>query len=117
MPADGDMQLILSPEELTEVKRILQVHVPTFPVWAFGSRVTGNCRKFSDLDIAVITKEPLSLSCMADLQDAFSESDLVFKVDVVDWATTSDAFRKIIEEQKIVIQTLSTEDTEFTDKP
>jgi len=33
------------------------------------------------------------------LRDAFSESDLPFKVDVVDWAEISESFRKVIEEK------------------
>jgi type I restriction enzyme S subunit len=38
------------------------------------------------------------------LADAFAESDLPWKVDVVDWATTSESFRKIIERDKVVVQ-------------
>jgi type I restriction enzyme, S subunit len=39
----------------------------------------------------------------AALADDFSESDLPFKVDVIDWAVTSMAFRKIIEKDKVVL--------------
>ena len=97
-------QIALSQSELFEVRRILQDHVPKYTVWAFGSRVMGAARPYSDLDIVVMTTEPLSLSTMADLKEAFAESDLVFRVDVVDWATTSDSFRRIIEAEKIVLQ-------------
>jgi len=38
------------------------------------------------------------------LADDFSESDLPFKVDIVDWATTGERFRKIIEAERIVLQ-------------
>ncbi len=38
------------------------------------------------------------------LVDDFSESDLPWKVDIVDWATLSEAIRKIIERDKVVVQ-------------
>jgi type I restriction enzyme S subunit len=36
--------------------------------------------------------------------DDFSESDLPWRVDVVDWACTSASFRRIIEQNRVVIQ-------------
>jgi type I restriction enzyme, S subunit len=85
------------------VREILQRHVPHFEVWAFGSRTTGKAKPYSDLDLAIITCEPLDWRTSAALADDFSESDLPFKVDVVDWAVTSIAFRKIIENNKLVL--------------
>jgi hypothetical protein len=43
--------------------------------------------------------EPVALSTLALLKDAFSESDLSFRVDVIQWCRTSPEFRKIIEPQ------------------
>jgi type I restriction enzyme S subunit len=56
------------------------------------------------LDLAIITDKPMSLDVSASLSDAFSESDLPWKVDAVDWATTSESFRKMIERDKVVVQ-------------
>jgi type I restriction enzyme, S subunit len=92
------------PEHWLLVEAILKRHVSKEEVWAFGSRVNGTARKYSDLDLVVITNRPLSLEISAALNDDFSESDLPFKVDVVDWSTTSEAFRSIIELQKVVVQ-------------
>ena len=39
---------------------------------------------------------PDQLATSAAVQEAFSESDLPWKVDIVDWATTSQTFREII---------------------
>ena len=38
------------------------------------------------------------------LRDAFSESNIPYKVDVVDWATTDPVFRAIIEKDRIILQ-------------
>ena len=94
----------LKPEELKIVKRLLEDHVPGREVWAFGSRVHGRRLKpFSDLDLAVIGDVPLSLDAYTSLKHAFTESDLPFRVDVVDWATTAPKFRAIIEKDHIVL--------------
>lgn len=42
-------------------------------------------------------KFPLSLEHLADLQEDFSNSDLPFRVNIVEWANTTPEFRKIIE--------------------
>ena len=86
------------------VREILQKHVPQYAVWAFGSRAKWTAKLYSDLDLAVITDQPLSLETLANLSDDFSASDLPWKVDVVDWATTRAAFREIIDRDKVVVQ-------------
>lgn len=95
----------LEPRHLESVRHILQRYVPEFEVWAFGSRVHGrNLKPFSDLDLAIITDQPLSPARYAALEEAFSESDLPFKVDIVDWATTSENFRTLIEADRSIVQ-------------
>jgi hypothetical protein len=41
-------------------------------------------RKFSDLDLTIITNKPLDTQIYIDLKNAFSESDLPFKVEIID---------------------------------
>ncbi|MBF0434417.1 MAG: nucleotidyltransferase domain-containing protein [Magnetococcales bacterium] len=94
----------IRPDHLQIVRDILKKHVPGLEVWAFGSRVKGTAKRYSDLDLCVISEQPLDYRVSGDLQDDFSESDLPWKVDVVDWATTSISFRKIIEATKVVVQ-------------
>ena len=101
----GDKPVIdISAEHRQIVCAILQKHVPDREVWVFGSRVRGSAKPYSDLDLAVIGDEPLDLGVAADLADAFDESALPFKVDVVDWASTAPAFRSVIEATKVRIQ-------------
>jgi len=93
----------LRPGDLESVLRILAGHVPEREVRAFGSRVSGTARDFSDLNLAILGDEPLPATVLADLQEAFRESDLPFKVDVIDWATTQEHFRRIIEREFVVV--------------
>jgi type I restriction enzyme, S subunit len=94
----------IRPDHWEIVRSILQKHVPQYAVWAFGSRAKWTAKEYSDLDLAIITDKPLSLDISASLSDDFSESDLSYKVDVVDWATTGESFRKIIERDRVVVQ-------------
>ena len=92
------------PDHWAIVRDILRRHVPAHEVWAFGSRAKWTAKPYSDLDLAVIADQPLPLALLASLADDFSDSDLPWKVDVVDWAATKQTFRSIIERDKVAIQ-------------
>lgn len=94
----------IRPDHWEIVRKILQKHVPQYEVWAFGSRAKWTAKEYSDLDLAIIAETPLPLDLSASLSDEFSESDLPWKVDIVDWATTSESFRRIIERDRVVVQ-------------
>jgi len=94
----------IAPDHLRIVMDILRNQVPGLTVWAFGSRATGDAKPYSDLDLVIIGDTPLPLATWAALADAFSESDLPWRVDIIDWSTTSDAFRDIIARDKVVLQ-------------
>jgi len=88
----------------TTIKYILEKYVPECEVRVFGSRVTGTAKPYSDIDIAIVGKKKIRLEIKAQLKYAFEESDLPFRVDVLDWYTISDNFKRIIEEHYTVIQ-------------
>lgn len=90
--------------DLDTVKAILHAHVPGREVWAFGSRARRCAKPYSDLDLAIVGEEAISLDTLAALNEAFAESDLPWKVDVVDWARMGDAFRRIVERDRVVLQ-------------
>lgn len=100
----------LNQQDWCEVLRILKMYVPEYTVWAFGSRVTGAAKPYSDLDIAILSDKPLSLDCLATIKDAFDQSDLPIRVDVVDWAATSASFQEIIKKNYVVIQQATSSD-------
>ena len=100
-----DQPLIdISPENWQIVREILQRYVPDREVWAFGSRAKWTAKEFSDLDIAIIGDKPLSIALTADLREAFQESALPFKIDIVDWANITPSFQQVIQAAKIQIQ-------------
>ena len=98
------MSLEIRPDHLKIVEEILEKHVPDREVWAFGSRVNGTAKETSDLDLVVIGENPLDFQTLGALRDDFSESNLPYKVDVVDWAKIGETFREIIRKDKIIIK-------------
>lgn len=81
--SDKERQIILS---------ILAKYPYTF--YAFGSRVKGTERPLSDLDLCY--KDPIPDHEIAFLREAFDESDLPYKVDIVSWDRCTPDFQKSI---------------------
>ncbi|MCX6360077.1 MAG: nucleotidyltransferase domain-containing protein [Armatimonadetes bacterium] len=75
----------LPQDQLARVRGILATHVGGMEVRAFGSRVAGNARQWSDLDLAIVTPEPVGRMTLATLRDDLTESDLPIAVDIVEW--------------------------------
>ncbi len=88
------MTLDLRDGELAILRSCLGTYLPSDArAFAFGSRVDGSARRYSDLDVALVWDRPLDLDTMATLAEALSESDLPFKVDLVDAALLDPVFR------------------------
>lgn len=83
----------LSPDQLEDVRRILREHCPGVEARVFGSRAAGSAGRFSDLDLALVGDRRFDRRRLESLRDAFSESDLPFTVDVLDWASLPESFR------------------------
>jgi predicted nucleotidyltransferase len=92
------------PNLLEAVKSILKEFLPSYEVRAFGSRVNGTAKKYSDLDLAIMSDKPVSTRVMSLAREAFSESDLPFKVDLVDWSLISAEFKKVIEKNYRILR-------------
>jgi len=107
----------IRPADLATVRRILREHVPALEVRAFGSRVAWNARETSDLDLALMTDEPLGIDRTAGLRAAFTDSDLPFRVDIVDWATASEKFRQRILADHVLLRAQAAKSAPSTKGP
>ncbi|MDR3313033.1 MAG: nucleotidyltransferase domain-containing protein [Oscillospiraceae bacterium] len=87
----------LTNEDLAEVQRILRQYVPGCEVRAYGSRWRGDAWMHSDLDLAVIGPQKLGWTRIAELSEAFQESNLYFRVDVHDYNALPEYIRKRID--------------------
>lgn len=88
----------LRPDHAKIVHEIIARYLPAgVSVRVFGSRAKWTAKPHSDLDLALKGKEPLPRSVLGDLAEAFSESDLPFRVDVVDWHSVTPSFQAVID--------------------
>lgn len=86
------------------VLNILRAHLPpSAKAWVFGSRATGRARRYSDLDLAIDAGRQLTLDETARLSEAFSDSDLPYRVDLVDWQGIEDRWRRTIAAQRVAL--------------
>ncbi len=98
--------LDLPQKYLQQVQVLLLEHMPSVEVWAYGSRVTGGGHEASDLDLVLRNSADLRAENRAihDLKEAFIESNLPIRVDVMDWARIPESFRREIERAHVVVQ-------------
>ena len=83
--------------------KIVQQILSKYPYkfYAYGSRVKGNARQLSDLDICYYDNIPDNIVFL--IEEEFKESDLPFKVDLVAWKRMKSGFRKLISRDLIAI--------------
>ncbi len=86
------------------IHTILQSLVPGNDVWAFGSRVDGTAKPYSDLDLALAGSEEISLPRRAALAEAFEHSELPFRVDLIDLLNVEKAFAERVRRVGALIQ-------------
>jgi|GEM_PF-314565 len=103
-----DKRLAVRPEHRQIVRAVLRAVLPewqatgaadaggTVTIYVFGSRARGTVKKAADLDLAIDAGRKLTPREEAELKEKFEESDLPYKVDIVDLRAVSDAFADII---------------------
>lgn len=97
------LKLNVSHEDLIQVKAILKQYASGLEAWAYGSRIKGSAHDASDLDL--VLRNPLDLQKpidnLAQIKQAFIDSDLPFLIDLMDWAYLQDSYREEIDKQHV----------------
>ena len=86
-----------SPQILTsQIKQILGKYfdLKKVKVFYFGSRVTGNSNKRSDIDLGLQGQEKISSKIKFELMDDLDNLPVLYKIDLVDFSQTSPSFQK-----------------------
>ena len=97
----------LKPEHQRIVQEILNRYLPGREVRVFGSRAIGTAKPHSDLDLVIMGEEPLPLTTMRILRDAFDDSDLPIQVDLVEWAGVGEGLRIVIGKRSLSLVEIS----------
>jgi type I restriction enzyme S subunit len=76
--------------------------LPNTTVWAFGSRVKYTAKTSSDLDLVAFSN-PEQKTKLALLREAFEESNLPFRVDILDWYSIPENFKTNISDSYYIM--------------
>ena len=72
-----------------------------YAFYAYGSRVKGTASQFSDLDLCYQENIPTSIT--RKIKEEFQESNLPFRVEIVNWHRMSLEFQDLIRKDLIKI--------------
>jgi hypothetical protein len=86
------MNLQLEEKHWNIIQQILTKHPYKF--YAYGSRVKGTAKKYSDLDLCY--QEEIPLSTISQIREELTESNLPFEVELVNWRYMRAKFRETI---------------------
>ncbi len=89
----------LSPAVRDSVLNILHHHLGGQRIYLVGSRARGPAKRFADIDILLMNEQPLSPEVRAHLRYDLEESDIPYKVDVMEWAGLSPSFRSRLQQE------------------
>ena len=97
--------ICVSESELDLILGIVKKYASDCDVLTFGSRYKHTPKDYSDLDLAfaLVNGQRLGIKRIGQLEEAFSESELPYRVDVVDYNAISLEFRVIIDRGNEVI--------------
>jgi predicted nucleotidyltransferase len=65
-------------------------------IYLFGSQARGNARPTSDIDVAILPKEPLPMGLLAEVREALFDSVIPVQVDLVDLSQAEENFKQQI---------------------
>jgi len=85
------------------IKSVLEPYKDKYNFYYYGSRVKGNFRFLSDLDIMVKGIEFANLSDINDIKDKFDKSNLPYVVNIADYHNLDEKFYKLIEADLVKI--------------
>ena len=82
-----------------------EIDLTVYEVFFFGSRVVGNARDTSDIDVGIIGPEPLRIEKLARIKDRLDSLETLYKIDFVDCTHATDDFKKVALSHVIPIST------------
>ncbi|MBN2020161.1 MAG: nucleotidyltransferase domain-containing protein [Sedimentisphaerales bacterium] len=81
----------------------IELYIPRTTVWAFGSRIKSSHRPTSDLDLAVLCDKETAKSQLLKLVEVFVESDIPFKVQLLDFNRLPENMQENIKKEFVVL--------------
>jgi predicted nucleotidyltransferase len=95
-------KIALTTGQIEAIVETVNELLPKATVCIFGSRVTGQAKKYSDVDIAVDNEAPIELKILDQIKELLGEK-LPYLVDLVDMQSISEDFKKVVERDGVKV--------------
>ena len=82
------------------IKRTIESNLTEYKLYIFGSRVKGRAKEYSDIDIAIDSKN-LTPAVKSKLEFIFEDSTIPYEIDIVDLNNITETFRNMIQKDLI----------------
>ena len=93
------MNISIESHHFDIIKEIIKIYPYSF--FVFGSRAKNSAHKFSDLDLCVM--EDVADNIVFNLEEEFRESNLPFKVELIQWHKISKDFQQKIQKDLVAL--------------
>jgi len=91
--------ILIEENHQTIIRSILQAYIRDNLVWIYGSRLKGNPKPHSDVDLVIVDPPHVSEETLSQIKLSLEESDLPYRVDVSLWSQLSAQFKQLVEEK------------------
>lgn len=81
---------------------VISALIPEARIYLFGSRARGTNGKYADIDIALDAGKRLQARDVDEVKSMFQESNIIYKIDVVDLYQVNDLMRNEILKEKVI---------------
>ncbi len=90
--------------DVAETKRIVLENLSPYAVsvYLFGSHASNTMVRSSDIDVAVLSNEPLPTGLLSDIRDKLEDSHILYSVDLVDLSEVSQIFKDKVMKEGVI---------------
>jgi len=92
----------LNEKYISFIKKTFDEHLTEYKLYLFGSRAKGNAKKYSDIDLAIDSKN-FNSEIKSKLENFFSNSTIPYEIDIIDLNNINDQFKQLIKNDLIEI--------------
>ena len=84
----------MTTQTLSDLRSILEEYLPESEVFLVGSRARGTSKRYADIDLLLTRPPRLSKEHRALIKSAFEESNIPYRVDLIEADDLTESFRE-----------------------
>jgi predicted nucleotidyltransferase len=93
---------ILDEKDKNKIIAVITALIPEAHIYLFGSRARGTNAERADIDIALDAGKALPIESVDEIKSMLAESNIRYKIDVVDIYQVTDLMRNQILKEKVI---------------